>query len=82
MHKYLWAAEIEHIEKCKTFKYANMLLSPKDRDHLEAYFQIGGLIIEAADNGVGELAGCPLLCFDVKNPEAFQDSELRLSLTE
>ena len=30
---------------------------------------------------MGELAGCPLLCFDVKNPVAFPDSKLWLSIT-
>lgn len=63
---------------------SSMLLCKKkkeDRHHLQACFQIGGLIIEAADNGVGELAGCPLLCFDVKNPVAFPDSKLWLSIT-
>ena len=49
---------------------------------MQAYFQIGGLVIVAADNGVGELAGCSLLGFDVKNPVAFPDSKLWLSLTE
>ena len=79
---YLCFRDIELIDKTRTFKYATMLNSHKDRHHMEAYFQIGGLIIEAADKGVGELAGCSLLCFDVKNPEAFHVSKLWLSLTE
>ena len=62
---YLWFRDYYLIDKTRTFKYATMLKSKKIRHHLEAYFQIGGLITEAADNGVGEVAGCPLLCFDV-----------------
>ena len=31
---------------------------------------------------MGEEAGCPLLCFDVKNPVTFKDSNLWLSITE
>ena len=36
MHKYLWAAEIDHIEKLQTKKYTDMPASPRDRGHLEA----------------------------------------------
>ena len=78
---YLWFRDLQLIDKTRNFKYATMLKGKEIKQHLEAYFQIGGLIMEAADNGVGEVAA-GVLCFDVKNPVTFKDSKLWLSIRE
>ena len=69
MLEFLWQPEIDHIFKLKTYRFANLLASPKERDHMLALFQIGGIIIKEADKGVqpGGLSG-EFMCLDGKKP--------------
>lgn len=82
MEEYLWAYEIDYIDRLKPKASCNQLASLLGQDHVEANFQIVGLIIEAADKGrQSQFPQCSsLTCFACSKPACFQDSPLWLTV--
>lgn len=81
LHKYIWSQEIEFIGDLITKFYTDTLATRKDKDILEAYFRLGGLIVQAADQ-VHQVPGSSVVCYDVLMPVGFEESPLWLSLTQ
>ena len=79
MLKFLWAKEIMRIYRTATYSYAQLLKSPEDTQQLQAYCQIAGLVIEAADQGATEMPG-PVLCLEVEKAMRVPGSPLFLSV--
>ena len=82
MEDYLWAHEIAHIDRMNTEAYCDKFASIFDKDHVDAAFQIAGLIIEAADKGrQSQFTECSsLTCYTCSKPACFQDSPLWLTV--
>ena len=78
LSKSLWNFEISHIYDMQTYRLAKLLQSHNDKDNMQAYFQIAGLVIEAADKGVTDPAGITVRCFEATKEVTFVDSAIWL----
>ena len=79
MLKYLYTHEIDYIYGLQTYRLSQLLQSHKESDNLQAYFQIAGLVIEAAATGVTDPCGLSVRCFEAQTEVSFIDSPLWLS---
>ena len=79
LSKFLYAWEIARIYEMQTYRLSQLLQSPKDTENLQAYFQIAGLVIEAAAKGVTDPCGLSVRCFEATTEVSFHDSPLWLS---
>ena len=72
IEKFLYAPEIEHVKGLKTKQISDLLESESEKNHLEAYWKIGSLIVAAATKGVSR----GVTCYDVKKSARFPGSPL------
>ena len=80
LSKFLYDHEIAHIYDMQTYRLAQLLHSNRVKDNMEAYFQIAGLVIDAAANiGITDPAGMSVRCFQAKEEITFTESTLWLS---
>ena len=74
----LWATEIEQLTTSASFMISTQLQSPNEMDIARAYFQIAGILIDAASQGMnGESL---VKCYGVKTPLVFQGGHQSLFL--
>ena len=79
LSKFLHDFEITKIYEMQTYRLAKLLQSHSDKENMQAYFQIAGLVIEAAEKGVTDPAEISVRCFEAIKEVTFQDSPLWLS---
>ena len=79
LSKFLYDWEIAKIYEMQTYRLSKLLQSHSDKENMQAYFQIAGLVIEAAQKGVTDPCGLSVRCFEATTEVSFHDSPLWLS---
>ena len=79
LSKFLYSWEIAKVYEMQTYRLSKLLQSHSAKENMQAYFQLAGLVIDAAANGATDPAGISVRCFEAKEEITFTDSTLWLS---